>query len=70
MPKSRLDASHLDRYVQGLRPEFERNLKRLVEIPTVSMDPDRSEEMRFGAERIAGCFYVQADDHYGADAVH
>ncbi len=53
MSKSRLDPAALDRYVDGIRPEFERTLKRLVEIPTVSMDPDRKAEMQAGAEVAA-----------------
>jgi acetylornithine deacetylase/succinyl-diaminopimelate desuccinylase-like protein len=40
MPESRLQPNVLDRRVRGLRPEFERTLKELVEIPSVSMDPD------------------------------
>ena len=28
------------------------------------------EKMRFGAQRIAGWSYVQAEDHYAADAIH
>ncbi len=49
MPTSRLDKKKLDRYVTGLRPEFEKTLKRMVEVPTVSMDPERKSAMREGA---------------------
>ena len=46
MPKSRLDRKDLDRHVRGLRPEFEATLRKLVEFPTVSMDPDRKQAMQ------------------------
>jgi acetylornithine deacetylase/succinyl-diaminopimelate desuccinylase-like protein len=49
MPKTRLDREHLDHYVEATRPEFEQSLKRLLEIPTVSMDPERRADMRAGA---------------------
>src|SRR3989442_13338354 len=40
---------NLDRYVKESRPRFEEWLGRLVEIPTVSMDPARRNDMRRGA---------------------
>src|SRR2546426_3426729 len=40
---------NLDKYVEGSRPRFEEWLGRLVEIPTVSMDPARRDDMRRGA---------------------
>src|SRR5437773_5983652 len=40
----------LDKYVKESRPRFEEWLGRLVEIPTVSMDPARRHDMRRGAE--------------------
>src|SRR2546428_1480669 len=40
---------NLDRYVKESRPRFEEWLRRLVEIPTVSMDPARRDDMRRGA---------------------
>src|SRR2546429_7342930 len=40
---------NLDRYVKESRPRFEEWLGRLVEIPTVSMDPARRDDMRRGA---------------------
>src|SRR3989442_9508762 len=46
---------NLDRYVKESRPRFEEWLGRLVEIPTVSMDPARRNDMRRGAEGAVGC---------------
>lgn len=63
MEKSTLDAQGLERYVADLRPEFEHMLARLVEIPTVSMDPERRGAMRAGAE--AACELLRA---IGAEA--
>src|SRR6266542_2037401 len=40
----------LDQYIAQARPRFEEWLGRLVEIPTVSMDPARRNDMRRGAE--------------------
>ncbi len=40
----------LEQYVKESRPRFEEWLGRLVEVPTVSMDPARRAEMRRGAE--------------------
>src|SRR5438105_10120972 len=45
----------LDRYVEESRPRFEEWLGRLVEIPTVSMDPARRNDMWRGAEVAVGC---------------
>lgn len=49
MARTRLDVTHLDRHVESIRPEFESTLKRLVEIPTVSMDPARRPDVKAGA---------------------
>ena len=40
----------LDSFVGGIRPEFERMLGELVEIPTISADPLHKGDMRSGAE--------------------
>lgn len=48
-----IDEQRLDRYVEAMRPEFESALRELVEIPTVSMDPERKADMRAGAEAAA-----------------
>ena len=39
----------LDRHIKQSRPRFEEWLGRLVEVPTVSMDPARREDVRRGA---------------------
>src|SRR2546428_8305499 len=46
---------NLEQYVEESRPRFEEWLGRLVEIPTVSMDPARRNDMRRGAEVAVGC---------------
>src|SRR2546426_3197486 len=40
---------NLEQYIEESRPRFEEWLGRLVEIPTVSMDPARRNDMRRGA---------------------
>lgn len=49
---NRLDG--LDQYIQQSRPRFEEWLGRLVEVPTVSMDPARRGDVRRGAEVAVG----------------
>lgn len=44
----------LDRHIQQSRPRFEEWLGRLVEVPTVSMDPARREDVRRGAGVAVG----------------
>ncbi len=44
----------LDQYIKQSRPRFEEWLGRLVEAPTVSMDPARREDMRRGAGIAVG----------------
>ena len=44
----------LDEYVKQSRPRFEEWLGRLVEVPTVSMDPARREDVRRGAGIAVG----------------
>jgi acetylornithine deacetylase/succinyl-diaminopimelate desuccinylase-like protein len=41
---------HLDAYIKDSREEFEEKLAELVEVPTVSMDPERHTDMQRGAE--------------------
>jgi acetylornithine deacetylase/succinyl-diaminopimelate desuccinylase-like protein len=43
----------LDAYVQSVRPEFEEKLAQLVEIPTISMDPERKGDIQRGADLAA-----------------
>ena len=46
----------LDQYIKESRPRFEEWLGRLVEVPTVSMDPARRQDVRRGAEVAVGYF--------------
>ena len=48
-----VDTQRLQRYVDSRRDEFEEKLAQLVEIPTVSMDPGRKQDMRRGAQLAA-----------------
>jgi acetylornithine deacetylase/succinyl-diaminopimelate desuccinylase-like protein len=43
----------LKRYAAEKRPEFEKTLAEIVNIPTVSVEPDRKGEVRRGAEHAA-----------------
>ncbi|MCS6805003.1 MAG: M20/M25/M40 family metallo-hydrolase [Blastocatellia bacterium] len=43
----------LNAYVQHVRSEFEEKLGQLVEIPTISMDPERKADIERGAELAA-----------------
>ena len=43
----------LKRYAAEKRPEFEKILSEIVDIPTVSVEPDRKGEVRRGAEHAA-----------------
>lgn len=40
-----IDKRHLKDYVDGCREEFEKHLKKLVEIPSISMDPAHKKDM-------------------------
>jgi acetylornithine deacetylase/succinyl-diaminopimelate desuccinylase-like protein len=42
--------AQLDRFVEGVRPEFEEKFARIVEIPTISMDPEHQADMPRGAQ--------------------
>jgi acetylornithine deacetylase/succinyl-diaminopimelate desuccinylase-like protein len=55
--------SDLDRYIDRSRSRYESWLGRLVEIPTVSMDPDRKDDIRRGASAAVECLSA-----LGADA--
>jgi len=48
-----LDPKALDRYVSRVRPELESELRKLVEIPTISMAPERKPDILRGAEAAA-----------------
>jgi acetylornithine deacetylase/succinyl-diaminopimelate desuccinylase-like protein len=51
--KTGLDSKALARFVRSARSEYEAELRRLVEIPTVSMQPERARDIRRGAEAAA-----------------
>src|SRR5262245_4370971 len=53
MSKDQKYLSKLDSYVDSNRTQFENMLGQLVEIPTVSMDPSRKEDIRRGANLAA-----------------
>ena len=53
----------LKKYAADKRSEFERVLERIVEIPTVSVEPDRKPEVRRGAE-----YAVELLESFGAKA--
>ena len=53
----------LDSYISGVRGEFESVLADLVQIPTVSSDPERAKDVRRGAEAAA-----QVLTGFGADS--
>ena len=48
MPETTL--AHVDAYAERIRPDFERALAEIVEIPTVSTDPAYAEAVRRGAD--------------------
>ena len=49
MPNQSQGAENLDSYIRGARREFEDKLGELVEIPTVSADPDHQSDIDRGA---------------------
>ncbi len=44
----------LDSYINASRAEFEDKLAEIVEVPTISMDPERKQDCRRGAELVRG----------------
>ena len=48
----------LDKYVRACRDGFEARLARIVEIPTISMEPDRKADIRRGAQ--LACDYLKS----------
>ena len=63
MTGAAIPAKDLDSYISGARGEFEGVLADLVQIPTVSSDPERAKDVRRGAEAAA-----QVLRGFGADA--
>jgi len=53
MNGTRPDARKIDAYLASIRPRFEERLGRLVEIPTVSMDPEHKADITRGAQACA-----------------
>ncbi|MFY9554705.1 MAG: M20/M25/M40 family metallo-hydrolase [Blastocatellia bacterium] len=50
MPEDERFYEGLDSYVQASRGEFESKLGELVEVPTISMEPERKDDCRRGAQ--------------------
>jgi len=44
--------NRLDSYIKDSRTEFEDNLAQIVEVPTISMEPERTGDCRRGAELV------------------
>jgi acetylornithine deacetylase/succinyl-diaminopimelate desuccinylase-like protein len=53
MAQQGVDPGRLQAYVDSRRDEFEEKLAALVEIPTISMDPERNDDIRRGARLAA-----------------
>jgi acetylornithine deacetylase/succinyl-diaminopimelate desuccinylase-like protein len=47
------DTRKIDTYITGIRPVFEEALRRMVEIPTISMDPAHRADIDRGAQEAA-----------------
>ena len=50
MPDPAINPEELDSYVAGIRQEYESLLGSLVEVPTISADPEHSGDIRKGAQ--------------------
>jgi len=48
-----INTTELSKFVEGIRPVFEASLKELVDIPSVSMDPDHRKDIDKAAETAA-----------------
>jgi len=48
--KAELDLDVITGYINSVKDEYERSLKKLVDIPSVSMDPERKPDIRRAAE--------------------
>jgi len=56
MNEALLKRDAIDRWILGVRSEFEQLLQQYVEIPSVSMDPDRAGDIRRQAEACSASF--------------
>lgn len=52
MPENERLYDGLDSYIQSSRNEFESKLAEIVEVPTVSMEPERKDDCRRGAQLV------------------
>lgn len=52
MPENERLYNGLDSYIKTSRSEFEDKLAELVEVPTISMEPERKDDCRRGAELV------------------
>ncbi|HET9532496.1 MAG TPA: M20/M25/M40 family metallo-hydrolase [Blastocatellia bacterium] len=50
MPENQTLYDRLDSFIRDSRDEFESKLAELIEIPTISMEPERKDDMKRGAE--------------------
>ncbi|MSR75469.1 MAG: M20/M25/M40 family metallo-hydrolase [Planctomycetes bacterium] len=53
MPPSNINRAHLTRWIKDHRASFESELRELVEIPSISMDPSRKGDIRRCADAAA-----------------
>ncbi len=58
----------IDSYIKGIKNEFEDKFAAIVEVPTISMDPDYKQEMTRGAELAAE--YLRGAGAATAEVVH
>lgn len=58
MPENERLYHGLDSYIQASRDEFESKLAEIVEVPTVSMEPERKDDCRRGAQLV--CQYLES----------
>jgi acetylornithine deacetylase/succinyl-diaminopimelate desuccinylase-like protein len=50
-----VDQQHIQTFVNEARPQFESMLKQMVEVPSISMDPNRARDMRRMADLAVNC---------------
>jgi acetylornithine deacetylase/succinyl-diaminopimelate desuccinylase-like protein len=53
-----LDIAHIEKYIAGSKQAYEADLKKLVDIPSVSMDPERQGDILKTAE--TACAYLKS----------